>query len=84
MSARAATVSTVAGPAGLTAPHAGRLRSAGAGLAIVPESAAALHPDGAAFITLVDTQSPPVELAATWHEGAGNPALTGRCLFYLA
>jgi DNA-binding transcriptional LysR family regulator len=45
------------------------------GLAIVPESAMALHPDGVAFIELADTQSPVVELAATWHEAADNPAL---------
>jgi DNA-binding transcriptional LysR family regulator len=52
------------------------LVQAGVGLAIVPESATALHPDGVAFIALADAQSPPVELAATWHEAADNPALT--------
>jgi DNA-binding transcriptional LysR family regulator len=51
------------------------LVQAGIGLAIVPESAAALHPDGVAFITLIDSQSPPVELAATWSESDDNPAL---------
>ena len=46
------------------------------GLALVPESAAALHPDGVAFVSLAPGQSPAVELAATWHENADNPALT--------
>jgi DNA-binding transcriptional LysR family regulator len=45
------------------------------GLAIVPESAAAMHPDGVVFVELADGQSPPVELAAAWREGADNPAL---------
>ena len=52
------------------------LVQAGVGLAIVPESATALHPDGVAFIALADAQSPSVELAATWHEAPDNPALT--------
>jgi len=51
------------------------LVQAGVGLAIVPESAAALHPDGVAFIELADAQAPVVKLAATWHEAADNPAL---------
>jgi DNA-binding transcriptional LysR family regulator len=51
------------------------LVQAGVGLAIVPESATAMHPDGVAFIELADGQSPPVELAAAWREGADNPAL---------
>lgn len=51
------------------------LVQAGVGLAIVPGSAVALHPDGVAFIELADAQSPPVELVATWHETADNPAL---------
>src|SRR5580704_15973695 len=51
------------------------LVQAGIGLAIVPESATALHPDGVAFIDLADTSSPAVELAATWRENADNPAL---------
>ena len=41
------------------------LVQAGVGLAVVPESATALHPDGGVF----------VELAATWQEAADNPAL---------
>lgn len=52
------------------------LVQAGVGLAIVPESAMALHPDGVAFIDLADARLPAVELAATWHETADNPALT--------
>jgi DNA-binding transcriptional LysR family regulator len=48
---------------------------AGVGLAVVPESATALHPDGVAFTALADGQSPVVELAATWHENADNPVL---------
>jgi DNA-binding transcriptional LysR family regulator len=52
------------------------LVQAGMGLAIVPESAAAMHPDGVVFVDLADGQSPPVELAATWRETAENPALT--------
>ncbi|MGH3245941.1 MAG: LysR substrate-binding domain-containing protein [Trebonia sp.] len=51
------------------------LVQAGVGLAIVPESATALHPDGVAFIALADARSPAVELAATWPENADNPAL---------
>jgi DNA-binding transcriptional LysR family regulator len=52
------------------------LVQAGIGLALVPESAAALHPDGVAFVSLAPAQSPAVELAATWHENADNPALS--------
>jgi DNA-binding transcriptional LysR family regulator len=51
------------------------LVQAGIGLAIVPESATALHPDGVAFIDLAGTSSSAVELAATWRENADNPAL---------
>jgi DNA-binding transcriptional LysR family regulator len=51
------------------------LVQAGLGLAVVPESATALHPDGVAFIPLADGQSPPVELAAAWRAEADNPAL---------
>jgi DNA-binding transcriptional LysR family regulator len=51
------------------------LVQAGVGLALVPESAMALHPDGVAFIDLADRQSPLVELAATWPATADNPAL---------
>jgi len=59
------------------------LVQAGVGLAIVPESAMAMHPEGVAFVELADGQSPPVELAAAWREGADNPAL-GRALSLLA
>ncbi|HEY6494618.1 MAG TPA: LysR substrate-binding domain-containing protein [Trebonia sp.] len=52
------------------------LVQAGVGLALVPESATALHPDGVAFIDLADAQSPSVELAATWPAASSNPALT--------
>jgi DNA-binding transcriptional LysR family regulator len=58
------------------------LVQAGIGLAIVPESATALHPDGVAFVDLADASSPAVELAATWRESADNPAL-GRALALL-
>jgi DNA-binding transcriptional LysR family regulator len=51
------------------------LVQAGIGLAIVPESATALHPDGVAFIDLADDPSPRVELVAAWRESADNPAL---------
>jgi DNA-binding transcriptional LysR family regulator len=51
------------------------LVQAGIGLAIVPASATALHPDGVAFADLADPESPAVELAATWPESADNPAL---------
>jgi DNA-binding transcriptional LysR family regulator len=51
------------------------LVQAGVGLAVVPESASAMHPDGVAFVPLADGQSPPVELAAAWRDGADNPVL---------
>jgi DNA-binding transcriptional LysR family regulator len=51
------------------------LVQAGVGLAVVPESAAALHPEGVAFVRLADGQSPPVELAAAWRADADNPVL---------
>ena len=59
------------------------LVQAGVGLAIVPESATAMHPDGVAFVELAAGQSPPVELAAAWREDADNPALA-RVLSLLA
>jgi DNA-binding transcriptional LysR family regulator len=59
------------------------LVQAGVGLAIVPESATAMHPDGIAFVELADGESPPVELAAAWREDADNPALA-RVLSLLA
>jgi hypothetical protein len=46
------------------------------GLAVVPESATAMHPDGVAFVDLADGLSPPVELAAAWRADADNPVLT--------
>ncbi len=52
------------------------LVQAGLGLAVVPESATALHPDGVTFIPLASDQSPPVELAAAWRDGADNPVVT--------
>ena len=51
------------------------LVQAGLGLAVVPESATALHPGGVAFVPLADGQSPAVELAAAWRADADNPAL---------
>jgi DNA-binding transcriptional LysR family regulator len=51
------------------------LVQAGVGLAVVPESATAMHPDGVAFVALADGQSPPVELAAAWRADSDNPAL---------
>jgi DNA-binding transcriptional LysR family regulator len=51
------------------------LVQAGVGLAVVPESATAMHPHGVAFVALADGQSPPVELAAAWRAEADNPAL---------
>jgi DNA-binding transcriptional LysR family regulator len=59
------------------------LVQAGVGLAVVPQSAAAMHPDGVAFVPLADGQSPLVELAATWRTDADNPALA-RALGLLA
>jgi DNA-binding transcriptional LysR family regulator len=51
------------------------LAQAGVGLAVVPESAMAMHPDGVVFAELAAGQSPPVELAAAWRENSDNPAL---------
>jgi DNA-binding transcriptional LysR family regulator len=51
------------------------LVQAGVGLAVVPESATAMHPDGVAFVDLADDQSPSVELAAAWRADTDNPAL---------
>jgi DNA-binding transcriptional LysR family regulator len=51
------------------------LVEAGIGLALVPESAATMHPAGVTFTELADGQSPPVELAAAWRAGNDNPAL---------
>jgi DNA-binding transcriptional LysR family regulator len=51
------------------------LVQAGLGLAVVPESATAIHPDGVAFVPLADGQSATVELAAAWRTDADNPAL---------
>jgi DNA-binding transcriptional LysR family regulator len=52
------------------------LVQAGVGLAVVPESATALHPDGVTFVALAAAQSPAVELAATWQASTDNPVLT--------
>ena len=52
------------------------LVQAGVGVALVPESATAMHPDGVVFAELAGGQSPPVELAAAWRENAGNPVLS--------
>jgi DNA-binding transcriptional LysR family regulator len=52
------------------------LVEAGVGLAVVPESATALHPDGVAFVPLAAPRSPAVEKAATWQASADNPVLT--------
>jgi DNA-binding transcriptional LysR family regulator len=51
------------------------LVQAGLGLAVVPESALAMHPDGVAFTDLAFGQSPPVELAAAWRADTDNPVL---------
>jgi DNA-binding transcriptional LysR family regulator len=52
------------------------LVQAGLGLAVVPESALAMHPDGVTFTDLAFGQSPAVELAAAWRADTDNPALT--------
>jgi DNA-binding transcriptional LysR family regulator len=51
------------------------LVQAGLGLAVVPESALAMHPDGVTFTDLAFGQSPVVELAAAWRADTDNPAL---------
>jgi DNA-binding transcriptional LysR family regulator len=50
------------------------LVGAGQGFALVPESAAHLHPDNVVFSELEDAQ-PIVELHAAWREGNDNPVL---------
>ena len=52
------------------------LVQAGVGLAVVPASAAALHPDGVTFADLDDVAATAVELTAVWHSTADNPALS--------
>jgi DNA-binding transcriptional LysR family regulator len=52
------------------------LVQAGVGLAVVPASAAALHPDGVTFADLDDGDAAAVELTAVWHSTADNPALS--------
>jgi DNA-binding transcriptional LysR family regulator len=52
------------------------LVQAGVGLAVVPASAAALHPDGVTFVDLDDVGAAAVELTAVWHSTADNPALS--------
>ena len=72
----------------LVVDHGGALVAANAAFDVITEGAApellgpgtnvyrlALHPDGVAFVELADAQAPVVELAATWHEAADNPAL---------
>jgi len=51
------------------------LVQAGLGLAVVPESALAMHPDGVTFTDLAFGQSPAVELAAAWRADTDNPVL---------
>jgi len=51
------------------------LVQAGVGLAVVPESATAMHPEGVAFVGLAGDQSPAVELTAAWRADIDNPAL---------
>jgi len=51
------------------------LVQAGVGLALVPESATAMHPNGVVFTKLAARASPPVELAVAWRENTGNPVL---------
>jgi DNA-binding transcriptional LysR family regulator len=51
------------------------LVQAGLGLAVVPESAMAMHPDGVAFTDLAFGQSPAVELAAAWRADTDSPVL---------
>jgi len=51
------------------------LVQAGLGLAVVPESALAMHPDGVTFTDLAFGQSPAVELAAAWRADTDSPVL---------
>jgi DNA-binding transcriptional LysR family regulator len=47
----------------------------GIGIALVPASAATLHPEGVAFRTIGAFRERPVELDAVWHGDSANPAL---------
>lgn len=47
----------------------------GIGIALVPASAATLHPDGVAFRTIGSFRERPVELDAVWRGDSSNPAL---------
>ena len=47
----------------------------GMGIALVPASAATLHPDGVVFRTIGAFRERPVELDACWRQDSTNPAL---------
>lgn len=47
----------------------------GIGIALVPASAATLHPEGVAFRTIGAFRERPVELDAVWRGDSTNPAL---------
>lgn len=47
----------------------------GLGIALVPASAATLHPDGAVFRSIGAFRERPVELDAVWRGDSSNPAL---------
>lgn len=47
----------------------------GIGIALVPASAATLHPEGVTFRTIGAFRERPVELDAVWWGGSTNPAL---------
>jgi len=47
----------------------------GMGIALVPASAATLHPEGVVFRTIGAFRERPVELDAVWRAGSTNPAL---------
>lgn len=47
----------------------------GIGIALVPASAATLHPEGVAFRTIGAFRERPVELDAVWRSDSTNPAL---------
>ncbi len=51
------------------------LVAAGRGAAVVPRSAAQLHPDGVTFRELTGWRSPVVQLHAVWRATSTNPAL---------
>jgi DNA-binding transcriptional LysR family regulator len=47
----------------------------GIGIALVPASAATLHPDNVVFRTIGAFRERPVELDAVWRGDSSNPAL---------